>query len=108
MALRADVVIGPETGVLNAVAFEGNFKVCMLSHSSKENLTKHWLRTATIEPDASVKCYPCHRLHYSRQYCHEEELSGAALCSASIDPADVYLSVLEAYQTWRERRKEAA
>ena len=107
-AQAADVVLGPETGVLNAVAFEGNVKVCLLSHSSVENLTKHWLHTTSIAPPASVKCYPCHRLHYSRDYCPEDSLSGAALCSASIDPSDVFAPIAAAYQQWKSRRKEAA
>ena len=106
LAQTADVVVGPETGVLNAVAFEGNAKVCLLSHSSVENLTKHWLNAVAIEPKAP--CYPCHRLHYSRQFCPEDDSTGAALCSASIDPHEVFAPVWDAYQQWQERHKEAA
>ena len=108
LAQQAQLVVGPETGVLNAVAFEGNTKVCMLSHSSQENLTKHWENTATILPALTVKCYPCHRLHYDRRFCPEDESSGAALCSASIQPADVFEPIHAAYLQWLEQRKEAA
>lgn len=96
LAQVVDVVIGPETGVLNAVAFDGLAKVVMLSHSSAENLTKHWNNTITIVP--SVPCYPCHRLHYTRQFCPEDETTGASICAAQIDPLEVSAAALMAYQ----------
>lgn len=89
LAKAADVVIGCETGVLNAVAFEENRKVVLLSHSSVENLTKHWTNTASLAP-ANLPCYPCHRLHYTREFCVEDAESGAALCQRLIDPNDVF------------------
>ena len=99
---QSDLVIGPETGVLNAVGMESVAKVCFLSHSTKENLTKHWINTIAIEPPASVKCAPCHLLHYSWEHCHElkemkdgkEIGTGVAICQAAI-PADVaWVSIL--------------
>lgn len=89
LAKVADAVIGCETGVLNAVAFESNRKVLLLSHSSHENLSKHWVNTAALAPKG-LACYPCHRLHYTREFCNEEPESGAAMCQAMINPADVY------------------
>ena len=56
-----DVVIGPETGVLNAASYIGlPHKIVMLSHSSKENLSKHWNNTTTLEPEYYPEdfCYP--------------------------------------------------
>lgn len=85
---QADIVIGPETGVLNAVGMEDVAKVCFLSHSTKENLTKHWINTIAIEPPASVPCYPCHTLHYNWDHCMRNEQSGVAECQTQI-PADV-------------------
>jgi len=88
-------VVGPETGVLNAVAFDPDVrKVCLLSHSSHENLTKHWVNSVAICPPAEVSCYPCHRLHYDRRFCPEHQETGAAMCQASIPPADVAAAVL--------------
>lgn len=92
LAQLCDVVIGCETGVLNAVAFEPNRKVCLLSHSSHENLTKHWENTFAMAP-AGLDCYPCHRLHYTRDFCKEDKETGAAMCMRMIDPADVYAAV---------------
>lgn len=89
LAQVADVVIGCETGVLNAVAFEDNRKVCLLSHSSHDNLTKHWINTAALAP-AGLSCYPCHRLHYSSEFCPTHKETGAALCAQSIPPDEVF------------------
>lgn len=89
LAKSADVVIGCETGVLNAVAFEDNRKICLLSHSSHENLTKHWKNTAALAP-ARLSCHPCHRLHYGSEFCHTDPTTGAALCAQMIPPDDVF------------------
>lgn len=93
LAGLADVVVGPETGALNAVG--GNpdvHKVIMLSHSSVENLTKHWVNKTVLEstgcPDS-----PCHRMHYDRTYCPEDAETGASLCASAI-PASVVVSAI--------------
>lgn len=108
LAKNCDLVIGPETGVLNAVAFEHSVaKVVMLSHSSHENLTKHWVNSVIIEPNReAAPCFPCHRLHYDRTHCPMEEQTHAAVCAFSITPATVYAAVERAYQQWKspERR----
>lgn len=91
LACHMDVVIGPETGVLNAVAFDPKIgKVVLLSHSTHENLTKHWKRTAAITPPAEVDCYPCHRLHFNDRYCRRNLDSGAAECAHQIEPELVF------------------
>ena len=87
----ADCVIGPETGTLNAVCMENMPKVIYLSHSSPDNLTKHWRNTITLTPTpGSAPCWPCHRLHYSWEGCHQDEKSSAALCAAAISPEHVF------------------
>lgn len=84
----ADIVIGPETGVLNAVGMEDMAKLVMLSHSSVENLTKHWKNTVAFEP--KTDCYPCHMLHYSFEFCKRDDATGCAQCQADITPDEVY------------------
>lgn len=92
LANMMDCVVGPETGVLNAVAFEPAVsKVCLLSHSSHENLTRDWPNSIAIAP--SVACYPCHRLHYGREFCPHDEETGAAICAASIPPDLVFKAI---------------
>jgi len=94
LAKVADAVVGCETGVLNAVAFEANRKVVLLSHSSNENLTKHWENTFVMVPPPTLACYPCHRLHYTMEHCQEDKETGAAMCQRLIDPIDVYAAII--------------
>lgn len=97
LAQKANVVVGPETGVLNAVAFDfGVAKICLLSHSSVENLTKHWINSYPIEP-VDTPCYPCHRMHYGMKYCREHEETGTAMCQMSIDPQRIVDAVMAVY-----------
>lgn len=93
LAQLCDAVIGPETGVLNAVAFDAMRKVVLLSHSSHENLTKHWVNTVAVVPQG-VSCYPCHQLHYDRSHCPQDPETGAAACQRSIDPKTVFEAIV--------------
>lgn len=95
LAEKVDCVIGPETGVLNAVSHLDIPKVIYLSHSSEENLTKNWVNTHVLTPDkARCPCYPCHILHYDWNFCVKKEETQAALCASSISPEDVLKAVV--------------
>ena len=90
----ADVVVGPETGIINAAAHLATRTVVMLSHSSRENLTKHWRNTIVLEADkARTPCSPCHRLHFDWSYCHAVEETGGALCASNISPEVVFQAI---------------
>jgi ADP-heptose:LPS heptosyltransferase len=107
LATMVDCVVGPETGVLNAVAFEDNAKVVMLSHSSIENLTKHWTNTASLTApfDANNKVcnsQACHRLHFGSAFCVEDKDTGAAACQVAISPASVFDAIASAYRAWKD------
>jgi ADP-heptose:LPS heptosyltransferase/predicted SAM-dependent methyltransferase len=92
LALQADVVIGQETALLNAVAMEPMRKIVMLSHSTPENLTKHWINTSSIE--SKVPCYPCHRIHLTFEHCVRDPASGTAACQAAISAEEVLSQVM--------------
>lgn len=65
MTKYADLVIGPETGILNAAGCFDTPKITFLSHSSHENLCKYWKNDYCLAPDTKeVFCHPCHVLHY--------------------------------------------
>lgn len=84
----ADVVVGPETGVLNAVAMEAVPKVLILSHSTVENLSRDWLNTISLAAD-DVSCYPCHRLQLDGwKYCNRHP-EGTAMCQMMLPPERV-------------------
>lgn len=94
MAQMADMVIGPETGVLNSVAMESMRKIVFMSHSSVKNLTDGWVNTASLVPEG-VSCYPCHRLVYKWQDCNQDGETGIAKCQASITPEMVWDAIRE-------------
>lgn len=108
LARYCDLVVGPETGVLNAVGFENVAKVCLLSHSTVENLTKHWNNTVTLVP-GNVPCYPCHTMHYGAGTCPRAKIGEVdgenvlvAHCTADISIDDIYEGIIEALQ-WRHQ-----
>lgn len=96
LAQQSDVVIGPETGVLNAVSFEPAVaKVLYLSHSSAANIGNDWINTTVLEPEAELcPCFPCHRLHSNWEFCHQSEKTHAALCASSIRPETVFAAIM--------------
>lgn len=95
-AQQADIVIGPETGVMNGVSHEEEVhKIIYLSHSSHTNLTRDWPNTTVLQPDVKdVPCYPCHRLHYDWSTCNKVEETGAALCATHIKPETIFEAVI--------------
>lgn len=97
----ADLVVGPETGLMNAVAYApGVSKVIYLSHSSPENIPKHWTDTTVLTPDTSL--FPCHRMHYQDNPCPRDH-NGHPTCSAALKPKTVVDAVREAL---RAKRRE--
>lgn len=106
VAQQCDLVIGPETGVMNAVCYAPMPKVLMLSHSSHENLTKHWVNTYHVPGVAP--CYPCHQLHITAEHCPRgiweteegpQEIQAAA-CQVNMDPAALFRPVAYEYEAW--------
>jgi ADP-heptose:LPS heptosyltransferase len=67
-ATMADLVIGPETGVMNAVAMLDVAKIVFLSHSTENNLTKCWRNTFSLS--AKDGCKSCHKLIYGWSQCN--------------------------------------
>lgn len=100
-AQLADVVVATESLISNAVAFEPMLKVIVLSHSSNENLTKHWINTAALE--ATVGCHPCHRVHGAHLgFCSKDTATGAAACMAQA-PAETIAELVLAELGWLDK-----
>lgn len=92
----ADCVVGPETGILNAVCMERVPKVIYLSHSSPENLTKHWTNTTVLtQAKGKTSCpeFPCHRMHYSWEFCRQDPETNAAACASNISPERIFEAI---------------
>jgi ADP-heptose:LPS heptosyltransferase len=104
----ADLVIGPETGVLNAVCMERVPKIIFLSHSTVNNLTRDWVNTysMTCPKDELAKCESCclHRLHTHEdgwQHIKRDEETGAAHCQAKMDRNELWRVAVRALGTGR-------
>jgi len=96
----ADLIIGSETGLLNAAGSMDAPKIVTLSHSSEEMLTKHWKNAIPLRQPSGVGCerQPCRQLHQTWEYCNKHEPTGTALCQASISASmmwDAIASVME-------------
>jgi ADP-heptose:LPS heptosyltransferase/predicted SAM-dependent methyltransferase len=104
LAQIADAVVGTESAVVNAVAFEPMLKVVLLSHSTHANLTKHWNATVHFAAEG-LKCYPCHRIHSDLSFCTRHPQTRGAMCQA-LATADVIAGEVLQYLGWRLSNSE--
>lgn len=95
---QADLLVGPETGVMNAAGLHPVPKIVTLSHSSVENLTKHW-RNCTNLTAKATPCHPCHQLHFSSKFCPRDEKTGTAACQADISADAMWEAMLPHLQS---------
>ena len=95
LAQQCDAVVGVESALVNAVAYESKvLKVALLSHSTHENLTRDWVNAVSVAP-VGVGCYPCHRNLNNLDMCMIDELSGAAACQAREHPSSLVKLITE-------------
>lgn len=97
LRVGADVIVGPETGMMNIAGPMDVAKILLLSHSSHEMLSKHWTNTIAI-PSTGCRESPCRRMQYDWTYCYRDEKTKAAVCAAAIsgaEIADIALSILK-------------
>ena len=82
---QCDLVIGPDTGPMWAVAMREMPKIVLLSHASPENITKYWKRTVSLHADQGrVPCWPCHQLHDTKMTCTPNKDDNGAACISDI------------------------
>jgi ADP-heptose:LPS heptosyltransferase len=110
---QVDMVIGPETGVLNGASCLPIPKIVFLSHSTVENLTRDWANTISLFAE-NVSCKgrgnneapACHQLHYGWDHCDrimEGPGEGTARCQKEISPERVLLAIDAAYTKQESR-----
>ena len=87
----ADLIIGTETGLLNAAGSMDAWKIVTLSHSSQNMLTRHWKNVIALQQPQGVGCpkSPCRQLHGGEGHspwedCPQHEDTGTALCQFHI------------------------
>ena len=100
----ADLVIGSDTGLLNAASAFDTPKIVFLSTNTVENLTKYWKNTASIFND-KCSCYPCHRLIYKND-CPKGRFNVAPECMEGIEPRVVLDAILDQYKLWKDTQLE--
>jgi ADP-heptose:LPS heptosyltransferase len=96
----ADLVIGPETGVLNAVSCEPMPKVVFLSHSTLENFSRDWVNTTSIwSKDTTCpgrghnEAAACHMLHQKWDTCQQDPVTKMSQCMSDLDPDEIVEAV---------------
>lgn len=97
MMEEADIVCGPETGLLSCAAYYPMPKVVLLSHSTVENLTKNWINTSSVY-SPNTRCAgrgdnevpACHKMLPTFIGCTKNEKFGVAQCTVDIKPAWVW------------------
>ena len=116
---QVDLLIGPETGVMNAAAHMDMEKILFLSHSTHENLSRDWKNVTALTslntecPGRGKNAVPaCHTMHFGfalpNGNCKRDEASGVAQCQADILVPDVW-AIVEAkmQKIVAEKRKVA-
>lgn len=109
----ADLVLGPETGLLNAAGCFDTPKMVFLTHSSKTNLTKTWTNDYSIQ--SMTECSPCHLLHNTRfiwqRICPldkvlwgEMEAMAPACVGEGFPPKMVFQKIMDIYNTHKKGR----
>lgn len=96
----ADLIVGTETGLLNAAGSMPVPKIVCLSHSSEEMLTKHWVKAIPLRQPEGEGCpkQPCRQLHGGNNTpawldCPQHEETGASLCQFHISPAVMWRAI---------------
>lgn len=110
-----DLVIGPESAITNASSCFDTPKIVLLSHSTHDNLTKHWTNVQALAPDeALAPCYPCHQLHYTLPSCplidiqiDRRKMTNLPKCAAAVEPERVYDAIEKVYLEWKAKRQSS-
>lgn len=103
-----DCVVSPDTGLLHASGCYQTPKIGILGHTTKENITKHFLNDYSVEADAKkAECSPCFFLVYNMKLqCPIDSDTGAALCMGKgISVDTVFNKVKEVYGVFLKNRK---
>jgi ADP-heptose:LPS heptosyltransferase len=99
----ANLVLGPDTGLMNAASCFSTPKIILMSTNSDENLCKYWKNCISLHAD-DCECHPCHRLIYSNN-CPRGTIQGIApKCMENIKPEAVMEAFETFYSQWEKDR----
>ncbi len=107
----ANLVVGPETGLMNAAGCWDQPKILLLSHSAADNISKHWANCTNVTPDPELApCHPCYQMHYTKESCPLAELADektdqtvivAPKCTIGIPPERILEPMTTVYDRWK-------
>jgi ADP-heptose:LPS heptosyltransferase len=106
---HVDLVISPETGILNASGCYATPKIGLLTHSNKTNLCKHFSNDYSMQ--AEIDCAPCHRMiypHNAEKDCPKLDLGGGSwlcACAGAFDPNKLLQRMENIYAAWKAKKR---
>lgn len=87
MCKYANLIIAPETGVLHFAGCFDTPKIGMLTHTTRQCLTKYFKNDYSVE--AKVECSPCFRIiTEAKVQCPIDKVTAAPFCAAYGFPPD--------------------
>ena len=96
---HADLVIGPDTGVINAAGSFGVPTICLLGQTSINNISKNWKNNYSVQSPS--ECSPCYRIIYDRDHCPLGKHSSNCVCMEELKPHLVIRQIKKVYDTWK-------
>lgn len=104
----ADLVVGPDTAVLNAAGCFDTPKIVLCSHSSVKNISGTWKNNYSLQ--AKCFCSPCHLLHtykniwkhrcpLDKELLHRHGAEVPACSGEGFPPRMVFDRIMEVYKT---------
>ena len=97
-----DLVIGPDTGFLQAAGCFDTPKICLFGHTTRNNIAKYWTNDYSIESPA--ECAPCYNMIYSLKQCKTDEYWRTCKCMVDLKPEMVIQQVKKVYKEWKRQR----
>lgn len=102
MTKHVDLVIGTDTGIMHGAGCFDTPKILLQSSNTNENISKYWKNC--IDLYANVSCHPCHRLHYTMEFCGLDDKLKTPICMTALKPDVVFREMERAYRNWKEVR----
>jgi len=102
MTKYVDLVISPETGVLNAAGCFSTPKIGLLTHSCKNNLTKYFENDYSVQSKA--ECSPCHKLVHDIDFCPLAKDYNIPICTTMFDKEEIIKNIEVVYGNKNRRQ----
>jgi len=96
----SNLVIGPDTGIVNGAGCFDVPKICLLGQTSHNNIAKYWENDYSIQSPA--KCSPCYSIVYVREQCEVDPYTHGNVCMKELKPDIVVAQIKKVYKEWKK------